>query len=99
MPLLPKSARSLTGWAKATAISATLLLIACGLCGLNYGAFAAFNLSIGGSADPLGKTHEQLSGILVLTAFAEAAAIVLSAAALLISVLGLLVTSVFKRKP
>ena len=99
MPLLPQSVRSLTGWAKATAISAAALLVSIGLCGINYAAFAVFDLPIGGGSVPGHADQERLGGLLIMTAFAETASILLSGVALLVSLLGLLFTSVFRQKP
>ncbi len=99
MTLLPSRIRGLTGWAKTTAISAVGLLISLGLCGLNYGAFAVFELPIGGGSVPGHAVQERLGGLLILTAFAETVAILFSGAALLVSLLGLLFTFIFKRKP
>jgi hypothetical protein len=67
--------------AKAAAILATVLSIALGLCGMNFGAFFLFwRLR---PPDPWIK----LSNLLVMTAFTELAAILLSAAGLLIVLL------------
>ena len=90
MPLLPKARRGLTGWAKATASSAIALLISLGLCGLNFGVFTVLRVPISG--------NQSLGWFLTMIAFIESAAILLSAATLLISLLGLLVTAIVKEK-
>ena len=99
MASLSQRVRGLTGWAKAASTSAIVLLISLGLCGVNHAAFAVFDLPIGGGSVPGHADQERLGGLLIMTAFAEAAAILLSAAALLVSLLGLLFTFLFRREP
>jgi hypothetical protein len=70
-----------SGLAKATAILATILSIAVGLCGMNYGAFfLASRLRPSNSWVGIGN-------LLVFTSFAELAVILLSGAGLLIVLL------------
>jgi hypothetical protein len=66
-----------TGLAKAAAIFAVLTLVSFGLCGANFGIMFAFK---GASAN----VQSALSGFLVITAFMEAAGIVIGIAGLLV---------------
>jgi len=61
-----------TGLAKATTVLATVLLVSVGLCGVNF-------VAMSGGIDLNG-----LSGLLIVSAYLEALAIVVSAAGLLI---------------
>ena len=81
-PSFPSRFRSLRGWARATAVSATLLLLSLGLCGLNAAAFSYFDIHLGGAPDT--QIHIQLSNVLATSAIFEAGAILLFAAALVV---------------
>ena len=98
MHLLPQSLRGLTGWARATVVSAFILLASLGLCGLNYGAFALFDLPVSGGSVAGHQAQEQAGGILIMTAALESAAILVSAAAMIVSAVGLFLKVLFGRR-
>ena len=98
MPLLPSRLRGLTGWAKATAVSAAALLISLGLCGINYGVFAALNPSLNGTTVPGHEAQQRWADTIITTALIESVAIVVCALALFVSLVGLLVTTAVNRR-
>ncbi len=71
-----------TGIAKAAALLATIFGIAVGLCGANFAAFIIL-VPIGGSSGPTGF-RGWVGNILGVTAYIELAAMILSAAGLIV---------------
>jgi hypothetical protein len=63
--------RSSTGWTRALAIFAALLVISLGLCGLNFGAMYLFRPPVSGPSVPGNQGAERLGGILMGTGMLE----------------------------
>ena len=81
--------RDLTGWMQVAAISATVLILSLGLCGLNYAVFAVWHLPLERPTIPGHEGSERIARQLILAAFVESIGIVLGALGLMLSLLAL----------
>ena len=89
--------RGYTGWMRALAFFAALLVISLGLCGLNFGAISLFQLPINGPSVPGKQLAERLGGILIGTGMLELLGMGIGALGLVICVLGLFIQTAIKR--
>src|ERR1700736_2271409 len=83
--------RGSTGWTRALAIFAALLVISLGLCGLNYGAVSLFRTPINGPSVPGNQAAERLGGILIWTGMLELVGMGVGALGVVICLLGLFI--------
>ncbi len=89
--------RSQNVWIKATAISAAALTISLGLCGLNLAAFSHYHLGFSGPHVPGHDFEENLANALIPLGLFEGLAIVGSALCLIVSLVGLLTSTLMHR--
>ena len=86
----------LTGWKKALAVFAAMLIVSLGLCGTNYLAFSHFNLPVGGGTVAGQESKERLAGILIISGALEVIAIAVSLLGVLVSLVGLALHSIVR---
>ena len=89
--------RSQNAWAKTAAISAAVLLVSLGLCGLNLAAFSHYQLGVSGPHVPGHDFEENLSNPLIPLGMLEILATAISALSLVVSLLGILISSFLRR--
>ncbi len=89
--------RGSTGWMRALAFFAAVLVISIGLCGLNFGALSLFHPPINGPSVPGHQFAERLGGILIWTGMLELVGMGVGALGLVICVLGLLIQTAIRR--
>jgi hypothetical protein len=89
--------RGYTGWMRALAIFAAVLVISLGLCGLNVGAFSLFHPPINGPSVPGNQFAERLGEILLGTGMLELIGMGVGALGLVVCVLGLFIQTVIRR--
>jgi hypothetical protein len=77
-----------TGWTRGLAISAVLLVISLGLCGLNYGAVLLLSTPASG---PANHGANPLGGVLIVAGVLELVGMALGALGVVICLLGLLI--------
>jgi hypothetical protein len=89
--------RNSTGWTRALAIFAAVLVISLGLCGLNFGAVSLLGTQMNGPAVPGNQAAQRLSGILIWTGILELFGMGVGALGVVTSLLGLLIQTVIRR--
>lgn len=89
--------RGATGWTRALAIFAALLVISLGLCGLNYGAITLLDSAAKGPSSPANHGAQRLSGIFIGTGMLELFGMGVGALGLVICFLGLLIQTAIMR--
>jgi hypothetical protein len=89
--------RNSTGWMRALAISAALLVISLGLCGLNYGAVLLLNTPANGPSVPANQAAQRLGGILIWTGMLELVGMGVGALGVVICLLGLVIQTAIGR--
>ena len=78
-------------WVRAVAISAAILGISLGLCGLNLGASFLLSPPAGGPAVPKSPLIQSLSPVLTMTGMVEIGGMAIGAAGIALAVLALLI--------
>ena len=89
--------RNSTGWTRALAIFAAVLVISLGLCGINYGAVFLFRSPASGPSVPANHGADRLGGILIGTGMLELLGMGVGALGVVTCLLGLLIQTVIGR--
>ena len=89
--------RGSTGWTRALAFFAAVLVISLGLCGLNYGAIFLLRPPTNGPSVAANHGADRLGGILIGTAVLELLGMGVGALGLVICLLGLFFQTAIRR--